>query len=155
MSAQGIRGGARPFVGAAMVALVGGACGTAYQPSASRRIGIVIRHGVPWYVKEGAASPIGPLGGDLTALVAGEPDAVRYARRARRQLVFGVPAYVCGLAVVVVGAAVAKPAGWFAAGAGVATAGVGLGLMGAGVMNAVDAVNVYNDHLEDAASASP
>ncbi|HEV3030082.1 MAG TPA: hypothetical protein VG319_00495 [Polyangia bacterium] len=144
--------GAGPLVGATVVALLGAACGTAYQPAASPRIGIVIRHGVPWYVKEGAETPIGPLGGNLPALVAGEPDAVRYARRARRQLVLGVPAYVCGLAAVVVGAAIAKPAGWFAAGAGVATAGVGLSLMGAGTMNAVDAINVYNDHVENAAS---
>ncbi len=59
---------------------------------------------------------------------------------------------MCGLAAVVVGAAIAKPAGWFAAGAGVATAGVGLGLMGAGAMNALDAINVYNDHVESAAA---
>ncbi|HEY2729177.1 MAG TPA: hypothetical protein VGK52_04495 [Polyangia bacterium] len=152
MSARRIRGAGPVVIGAAVVALLAGACGTAYQPSASPRIGIVIRHGVPWYVKEGVEAPIGPLGGDLAALVAGEPDAVRYARRARHQLVVGVPAYVCGLAAVVVGAAIAKPAGWFSAGAGVATAGVGLGLMGAGATNAVDALNVYNDHVESAAS---
>jgi len=120
-------------------------CGTVYTPTLSPRVGLVIRNGGAWYVKDGHETAIGPLGGDLRALVGSDPDAERYATRSRHQLAVGVPAYVCGLAAVVVGVALAKPAGWIVAGAGAGLTATGIGLIGAGAVNAVDAVNVYND----------
>jgi hypothetical protein len=130
----------------ALIALQTFACGTVYLPAPSPRIGLVIHHVGAWYVKDGRETAIGPLGGDLEALVASEPEARRFARRSRHELAVGVPAYVCGLAAVVVGLAIAKPAGWIVGGAGAVAAGTGVGLMGAGLVDAVDAVNVYNDH---------
>ncbi len=127
-----------------MLALVP-ACGTVYRPSPSPRIGLVVVHGGVSYLKDGRETPVGPLGGDLEPLVAGDAEAVRLARRARRELAFGVPGYVGGLAAVVVGLALGKPVGWAVAGAGLVMAGTGIGLMGAGAVNAIDAVNVYNN----------
>ena len=146
-----LAGAAGPLVGALLV-LCDVGCATSYRPAPSPRIGVIVRQGVAWYVKDGGETPIGPLGGDLQTLVAAEPDAVRFARRARHQLAVGVPAYVCGVGAAVIGLlVVSKPAGWFVGGGGAATAGVGLGLMSAGAMNTVDAINVYNDRVAGAA----
>jgi hypothetical protein len=126
------------------------ACSTIYRPAPTTRISLAIRHGGAWYVKEGREVPLGPLGGDLESMVVGVDDAVRLARRSRTELSFGVPAYVCGVAAVVVGLTLHRPAEWIVAGAGAAAAGTGLGLMGAGFTNAVDAVNLYNDRAPTA-----
>jgi hypothetical protein len=131
----------------AACAVICGACGTVYHPESSARITLVIHGGGASYLQSGRETPIGPLGGALEPLVAGDADAVGFARRARHELAFGVPAYVCGIAALVVGLVIAKPAGWALAGAGAASGAVGIGLMGAGAVNAVDAVNVYNDHV--------
>ena len=129
-----------------VIACLGG-CGTAYLPRAAPRIELVIHHGGAYYLKDGAETPIGPLGGDLVGLVGGQDEAVRYARRSRNELAAGVPAYLVGIAAVVVGLAVSKPAGWIIAGAGAASTATGITLMGAGAVNAVDAVHAYNDHV--------
>lgn len=121
------------------------ACGTVYRPAPSPRLVLIVHGGGLAYLKDGRETPVGPLGGNLAALVADDAEAVRYARRARRELAVGVPAYVGGVAAVAVGLLLAKPAGWVVAGAGAAIGGTGLGLMGAGAVNAVDAVNVYDD----------
>jgi hypothetical protein len=124
------------------------ACSSVYRPRPSARVGLIIQHGGAFYVKDGQAYPIGPLGGPLEALVASSPPAVLLAQRSRSQLAVGAPLYVAGVTAVVVGLlASPSPAalkwGLVVGGAG---AGVtGIGLMGAGVTNAVDAVNVYND----------
>jgi hypothetical protein len=122
------------------------ACGTAYQPTPSARVGFVIHHGAMFYVKNGREVPIGPLGGSLEPLVASSPPAASRAHSAHTQLMFGVPMYVGGIATVAIGLALAwTPVGWIVIGAGVASGGTGLGLMGAGVTNTVDAVNIHND----------
>lgn len=121
-------------------------CATTYRP-AGPRIALVVENGGGYYAKGDARTPIGPLGGDLQDIVRGSDEAVRYARRSRTLLAFGVPTYIVGVASVVVGLAIAKPEGWVVGGAGIACLGTGLGLMGAGFVNAVDAVNVYNAQL--------
>jgi hypothetical protein len=140
----------RPALAVLVSAALSGAmligCGTVYTPTLSPRVGLVIHNGGAWYVKDGHETAIGPLGGDLRALVGSDPDAARFATRARHQLTAGVPAYICGLATVVVGVALAKPAGWIVAGAGAGLTATGIGLIGAATVNAVDAVNIYNDH---------
>jgi hypothetical protein len=138
------------FAAAFVVGCALSACSTTYQPVPTARIALVIRHGGAWYVKDGREVPLGPLGGDLESMVAGDGDAVRLARRSRTELSFGVPAYVCGIVAVVVGLTLHRPEEWIVAGAGAATAGTGLGLMGAGFINAVDAINVYNDYSDRA-----
>ncbi|HVU53313.1 MAG TPA: hypothetical protein VHL80_21660 [Polyangia bacterium] len=131
----------------AACALACGACGTVYRPATSPRIELVVHGGAVRYLKEGRETAVGPFGGDLEALVAGNDEALRYARRARHELAVGVPAYVCGFAAIAAGLFLGKSTGWITAGAGAATAGVGLGLLGAGAVNAVDAVNAYNDRV--------
>jgi hypothetical protein len=124
------------------------ACSTTYQPRPDPRVGVVIRRGGAFYVKDGQLTPVGPFGGDLEPLVAGHPESARLARRARRQLQVGVPLYVLGLAGIVASlAAVSGNARWPLVGAGAAGAGTGLSLIGAGFTNGVDAVNVYNDSV--------
>lgn len=128
----------------------GASCGTAYQPRPSPRIGIVIHHGAAFYVKNGQEVVIGPLGGALEPLVATSPPALARAHRGYLQLAFGVPLYLGGAASVFVGLVTSRvPLKWTLVGAGAASAGTGLGLIGSGFLNAVDAVNIYND------SASP
>ena len=139
---------------ALIISLLGAACSTTFQPRRSERIGLVIRHGGAWYVEGDREVPVGPLGGDLGALVAGRPDAVRLARRSRAELAVGVPSYLAGVAAVVVGLLVRKTAGWITIGGGVAIGGTGLVLMGAGVTNAVDAINTYNDDVRDDAATA-
>jgi hypothetical protein len=139
------RAGPAVFGWAALLTCALAGCGTVYRPTPSPRVGLVIHGGGAWYVKDGHETAIGPLGGDLQALVGTDADAAHFATRARHQLAVGVPAYVCGLAAVVVGVAIAKPAGWIVAGAGAGVTATGIVLMGAGAVNAVDAVNVYND----------
>jgi hypothetical protein len=121
-------------------------CGTAYQPTPSARVGFVIHRGAMFYVKDGREVAIGPFNGALEPLVASSPPAASRARTAHRQLTFGVPLYVGGLAAVAVGLALSwTPVGWIVIGAGAASGGTGLGLIGAGVTNTVDAVNIHND----------
>jgi hypothetical protein len=131
---------------ASCVVVLCASCGTVYRPRPSPRIDLVV-HGGVYYLKDGRETIVGPLGGGLEQLVAGDEDAVRFARRSRHELAVGVPAYVVGLAAVVVGLVSSKPAGWVIGGAGLAAAGVGVGLLGAGAVNAIDAVNVYNDRV--------
>jgi hypothetical protein len=132
---------------AAALALVpAAACSTTYQARPDPRVGVVIRRGGAFYVKDGQLTPVGPFGGELEPLVPAEPQAARLAHRARRQLQVGVPLYVLGLAGVVASlAAVSGDARWPLVGAGAVGAGTGLSLMGAGFTNAVDAINVHND----------
>jgi len=120
------------------------ACGTSYQPKPSPRITLVVHGGGISFAKNGSASPVGPLGGALPDLVVGD-EAVRAARRARHELVFGVPAYVLGFTAAIIGFSLAKPAGWLVGGAGIVLGGSGLAFMGAGAVNAIDAVNLSND----------
>lgn len=130
--------------------LLGFGCGTSYTPRPTSRIGLVISHGGPYYLKDGQKFPVGPLGGDLASLVASSPAAVAHARAARADLTVGVPCYVTGLGVVVVGIlALSGPLGWLVMGAGGAIGGTGIGLMGVGVTHAVDAVNIHNDATAD------
>ena len=127
---------------------VGLGCGTTYQPRPSPRIGLAVRAGTLNYVQNGRETPVGPLGGDLGALVADNPEAAAQARTARTQLVVGVPAYLIGIGVVALGLwLVDGNARWVTAGAGAGVAGTGLGLMGAGFTHLIDAVNIYNDGL--------
>lgn len=124
------------------------ACGTTYQPRPSPRVGLVVHHGSVVYVQNGREEPIGAMGGDLPGLVAATPAAVAHARKARTELGVGVPSYVVGLGGVVLGLTVLSgPIGWVVLGVGAGVGGTGLGLMGAGVTNALDAVNIHNDHV--------
>jgi hypothetical protein len=133
---------------ATAVASLGGACGSAYQPRPSARVGFVIHHGVALYVKNGQEVPIGPLGGVLEPLVESSPPAASRAHRAHRQLGFGVPLYLAGVAALVIGLASSRPpVRWSLIGAGAASGVTGLGLIGAGFTNVVDAVNIYNDSI--------
>jgi hypothetical protein len=131
----------------AIVCVWGGvACSTTYQPVADGRIGIVVRHGSGFYVKDGRAVPIGPLGGALEPLVESSPPAAAHARRAVRQFAVGVPLYLLSAAAIVTGIASSRPAlHWTLIGTGAAGGATGLGLMGAAFTNLVDAVNIYND----------
>jgi hypothetical protein len=139
-----------------VVACAGAACGTAYQPRPSARIGVIIHHGVALYVKNGQEVPIGALGGALEPLVASSPAAAARAHRAFNQLAVGVPLYVLGAAAVIVGLSSSTfPLRWTAIGAGTASLGTGLSLIGAGFTNAVDAVNIYNDSVAGPAPTLP
>ena len=136
------------------VALLQAACSTTYQPRATGRVGVVIHHAAPMYVKDGREVPIGPFGGDLASLVADTPAAAMHARKANTQLFIGVPTYLTGVAGVIVGIAVLSgPVGWVVIGIGAVTAGTGLGFMGSGVTHAVDAVNIHNDAGPDSRPA--
>jgi hypothetical protein len=126
-----------------------GACGTAYRPKPTPRLTLIVEHGGVAFLKNGHASPVSPLGGDLPELVAADADAVRAARRARHQLAFGVPAYVLGFAGVLVGLSLGKPAKWPVVAGGAVLGVSGLASMGAGATNAIDAVNRYNDAVLD------
>jgi hypothetical protein len=124
------------------------ACGTTYQPRSSPRVGLVVHHGSVVYVQNGRETPIGALGGDLPGLVAATPAAAAHARKARTELGVGVPSYVVGLGGVAVGLTILSgPIGWVVVGVGACLGGTGLGFMGAGVTNALDAVNIHNDHV--------
>lgn len=135
-----------PLLFALTVGCWGASCGTTYQPKPNPRIGIVIHHGAAFYVKNGQEVVIGPLGGALEPLVASSPPALARAHRGYLQLAFGVPLYLGGAASVLVGLVTSRaPLKWTLIGAGAASAGTGLGLIGSGFLNAVDAVNIYND----------
>jgi hypothetical protein len=132
----------------AVLALAICACSTTHAPRPSARVGVVIRHGGAYYVKEGQLSPVGPFAGGLEDLVGAQPQARRLAHRATTELEIGVPLYVVGLAGVVASlAAIHGDARWPLAGASAVAAGTGLTLIGAGFTNAVDAVNVHNDDV--------
>jgi len=136
------------------VALLQAACSTTYQPRVTGRVGVVIHHAAPMYVKDGREVPIGPFGGDLASLVADTPAAAMHAHKGHTQLAIGVPTYLTGVAGVIVGIAVLSgPVGWVVIGIGAVTAGTGLGFMGSGVTHAVDAVNIHNDAGPDSRPA--
>ncbi|HEX2656772.1 MAG TPA: hypothetical protein VHU40_00815 [Polyangia bacterium] len=130
-------------------ALLALGCGTTYTPRPTAHVGVVISRGGAYYVKNGQRTPVGPLGGDLAALVSESPAALAHAKAARADLSVGVPCYITGLGSVVVGIlAFSGPVGWVMMGAGGAIGGTGLGLMGAGLTHAVDAVNIHNDAVD-------
>jgi hypothetical protein len=127
---------------------LGAGCSTTYQPRPSPRIGLVVHGGTLSYVQNGRETPVGPLGGDLGALVGGNPQAAAQARTARTELAVGVPAYLVGIGAVVLGLWLLDGnERWVAAGAGAGVAGTGLGLMGAGFTHLLDAVNIHGDSL--------
>ena len=131
------------------------ACGTAYQPAPTARIGLVIHHGGMFYTKDGREVPLGIFGGSLEPLVASSPPAASRAHSAHKQFMFGVPFYIGGLATVAVGLALSwTPVGWIVISAGAASGGTGLGLMGAAVTNTVDAVNIHNDAVTSTEAAT-
>jgi len=132
------------------VAWLQAACSTTYQPLHTGRVDVVIHHAAALYVRDGREVPIGPFGGGLEDLMTDTPAAVAHARKAQTEFLFGVPAYLTGLAGVVIGVAVfSGPLGWLVIGIGAGTAGTGLGFMGAGLTHAVDAVNIHNDATTD------
>ncbi len=138
------------------LSLAATACGTAYQPLPSARVGLVLQRGGAWYVKDGKAVPVSAFGGTLLPLVADVPAATAPASRAHHQLMAGVPLYVGGVAGVVVGLALGlTPVGWIVLAAGGASGVTGLGLMGAGVSNTVDAINLHNDAVSVPARQPP
>ena len=129
-------------------------CSTTYQPQHTGRVGVVVRHAAPFYVKDGREVPIGPFGGDLESLVTETPAAAAHARKAHTQLAFGVPTYLTGITGVIVGIAVLSgPVGWVVIGVGALTAGTGLGFIGSGFTHATDAVNIHNDAVSDISPA--
>jgi hypothetical protein len=127
------------------------ACGTTYAPPPSPRIALVVHGGGIHFRSCGRDTPVSAFGGTLEPLVASDDDAVRYARRARRELTLGVPGYLVGAAALATGLALHKPAGWYVAGGGVLAIGVGLGAIGAGVVNTIDAINIYDDRVTPSA----
>ena len=130
------------------------ACSTTYQPQHTGRVGVVVRHAAPFYVKDGREVPIGPFGGDLESLVTDTPAAVAHARKAHTQLAIGVPTYLTGITGVIIGIAVLSgPVGWVVIGVGALTAGTGLGFIGSGFTHATDAVNIHNDAVSDISPA--
>lgn len=137
-----IRAGARAVLACGLAACVG--CATVHRSPPSPRIQLGVDGGL-FYLKDGRKTSVGPLGGDLPSLVAGNDEAVRFARRARGELAIGVPMYLAGAALIIVGLVVDKPTGWAVVGGGGAVAVSGVGVMGAGVVNLIDAVNAYND----------
>jgi hypothetical protein len=139
-----VRARARVFVTGALALWAG--CATVHRSPASPRIQLGVDGGF-YYLKNDRRTPIGPLGGDLSSLVATDEEAIQFARRGRRELAIGIPTYLAGVAAIVIGAAVAKPPGWAVAGGGLAAVGVGVSLMGAGAVNLIDAVHAYNDHI--------
>ena len=144
-----------PWLLALAVGYCSTACGTAYQPRPSSRIAIVIHHGAAFYVKNGQEVVVGPFGGALEPLVASSPPALARAHRAYLKLSFGVPLYVSGAASVLVGLVTSRvPLKLTLIAAGAASAGTGLGLIGSGFLNAVDAVNIYNDSVAASSSAA-
>ncbi len=132
------------------------ACSTTYQPMRPGRIGVVIHHGAPAYVKDGRQLSIGPFSGHLEELVADVPAAAAHAGKAHTELMVGVPAYLGGLGGVVLGIVLLSgPIGWVVIGVGAAATGTGLWLMGAGVTHAVDAMNIHDDHDGDGQCPAP
>jgi hypothetical protein len=141
--------------GAAALALATGlaaGCSTTHQPRPDPRIGLVIRNGGAYYVKDGQLTNVGPFGGDLERLVAVSPEAARLAHRGHIELAVGVPLYLIGFAgVFATLAMVQNDARWpLVATGGVVTFG-GLTLMGAGFTNVLDAVNAHNDTVAGSA----
>jgi hypothetical protein len=132
---------------AAIAVLLLGACSTTHPIRPGPRIGLAIHRGGAWYVKDGREFAIGPLGGELRALVAASPEAAALAQRSHTELAVGVPAYVVGVAAALAGVLLRKPLGWGVMGGGIAVGATGMVLMGAGFTNAVDAVNVFNDSV--------
>jgi len=127
---------------------LGVGCSTTYQPRPSPRVGLVVHGGTLSYVQNQRETPVGPMGGDLGALVGGNAEAAAHARTARTQLSVGVPAYLVGIGVVILGLWLVDGNGrWVAVGAGAGLGGTGLGLMGAGFTHLLDAANAYNDSV--------
>jgi hypothetical protein len=149
----------------ALVAALG--CSSQYMPRSPRRVAVTIRDGKPAYVRDGRVFDVGPLGGGLDEVVAGNPDAVAAANEYHSRLVDGLLGAVLGAASMAVGG------GWAAREAVVdsnnqnlATPLVllagGLVLILAGSLYAAsaepyrwDAINIFNDAADQTPAWPP
>lgn len=144
------------------VALAG--CSTHYQPMAGPRISTIVQGGQPTYVRDGREYPHGFFGGGLVDAVEGDPEATEAAETYRDRNVGGFVALMVGSACLVGGiGALAVSAGqdntsgtphtadYVAGGAilcGLAGLIAGSIVMASGQTYQFDAVNIYNDHME-------
>ncbi len=141
------------------------ACSTHYQPMPGPRISTVVQGGGPVYVRDGREFPHGFVGGGLVDAVEGDPQATEAAETYRDRNVAGL--IVSGIGTLcliggIVGLATTRDstgsygssnqsADYIAGGAilcGLAGLIAGPIVVASGQTYQFDAVNIYNDHVE-------
>jgi hypothetical protein len=152
----------------AIIAIVATAgCSSQYMPRSPRRVAVTIRDGKPAYVRDGRVFDVGPFGGGLDEVVAGNPDAVTAANEYHSRLMDGFLAAMLGAASMTVGGgwaareAVVEPNNQNLATPLVLLAG-GLVLILAGSVYAAtaepyrwDAINIFNDAADQTPAWPP
>lgn len=149
----------------AVVAALG--CSSQYMPRSPRRVAVTIRDGKPAYVRDGRVFDVGPFGGGLDEVVAGNPDAIAAANEYHSRLTTGFLAAVLGAVSVGAGGAwaarnaVADPNNQNLAAPMLLLAG-GLVLVVAGSIYATtaepyrwDAINIFNDAADQTPAWPP
>jgi hypothetical protein len=142
-------------------------CSTNYAPRPSPRVAVVMQGGTPVYIREGRVHPGGGFGGDLGEAVRGNPEAESYAKSYRTNMIAGVTTTLAGVASAIGGgilyvASAAGPEderqttseviGGTLAVSGIAAFATGMVLMLNAQPHLWDAVNAYNDGVDDGGS---
>jgi hypothetical protein len=145
-------------------------CSTAYIPRPSSRVQVIMKGGVPAYVREGKVYEGGIFGGDLDEAVKGNPEAESHARAYQNGLLGGFLSTVVGAVSLGAGLglyginlgrstdqrdATAQNVGVALLVGGLAAYVAGLVLITTAQPHQWDAINVYNDALPDASRLPP
>ncbi|MBI5609864.1 MAG: hypothetical protein HY902_13410 [Deltaproteobacteria bacterium] len=148
----------------ALVAVSGPACSSAYTPRRSAALKLLMENGQPTLLKNGSYTPMGMFGGGLVEAVAEHPQALEYAEAYRDGTVWGFGTAIAGavvmglspLALAADGNANNRGPSDQAVNTTLAVAGVGLIAYCVGLAMVVDAqphmfdaINRYNDAVEE------
>lgn len=142
-------------------------CSTNYAPRPSPRVAVVMQGGTPVYIREGRVFPGGGFGGDLREAVQGNAEAESHAKAYRTNMIAGVTTTLVGVASAIGGGVLyfasssgpenrrdttGELIGGTLALSGIAAYATGMVLMLNAQPRLWDAVNAYNDGVEDGGS---
>jgi hypothetical protein len=125
-----------------------------YTPRPSHRIARVDAY-MPRFVREGQRYDVGQLGGGLEALVAGNGEAVAYARKYRRDRIVGFSLFAVGLATWAAGSYLLLEDSQSGLSHGILWSSLvpyltSVGFLVAARHDLANAVNAYNDGIDTA-----
>src|SRR5690348_17153034 len=142
------------------IALMATACSSSYVPAQSPHIATVWRGGYPSYYRDGVEYPSGMLLDGVEDAVHGDPRAEEEARTAHHLMIGGLVCELGGLGAL--GAGIGVAASNHTDSADQAAIGLFIGSIVASLAGAIltasafphdyDAVNIYNDGVDSAAS---
>jgi hypothetical protein len=149
---------------AALVGTMSGGCSSAYLPRRSAHLSMRMDSGSMLFERDGQRFEGGLFGGDLEEAVKGVPLAEKFASDYKTGVTGGFVTVLAGVAAVVGGTSLAgaeyaqgttNVPGWTTVGAGLVAYFIGLAWMMSSQPHLYDAINAYNDAVDEHAEPAP